>query len=155
MLIKLKKQIAVELEQLDLLVKRYPALIQKCRNESPSELEKDALSALIHSFYSGIENLFKRISIVMDGGPLRGELWHAKLLEQMAQATSSRPAVISEDLRRKLKDYLDFRHVFRHAYVFELKWPRMASLVLEMESVLRQLEEEVAQFLSAIETESR
>jgi len=56
-LIKLKKQIHLELEQLDLLLKRYRNLIEKCRTEAPTEIEIDALATLLHSFYTGVENI--------------------------------------------------------------------------------------------------
>jgi hypothetical protein len=33
---KLKRQIQIELEQMDLLLKRHPGLIEKCRHEAPN-----------------------------------------------------------------------------------------------------------------------
>jgi len=103
--IKLRKQIRVDIEQLNLVLERHPALIDKCRTEPPSELEIDALATTLHSFYTGVENIFKRVSATMDGGSPQGELWHIALLNSMTRATPSRPAVISEDLRDMLKGY--------------------------------------------------
>jgi len=147
---KLGKQVRVELEQMKRLLQRHPGLIEKCRTEPPSHLEIDALATLLHSFYSGVENIFKRVSIAIDGGPPSGLFWHVALLESMARPTASRPAVISESLRQALKRYLDFRHVFRHAYAFELKWSKMSPLVLDVEDTLHALEDELARFLTAI-----
>ena len=104
---------------------------------------------MLHSFYTGIENIFKRIAIELDGAPPTGEAWHRDLLNAMAQRTSNRPAVISELLRDQLRDYLEFRHVFRHAYSFQLKWRKMSSLVLNCETVLKTLETELDSFLKA------
>jgi hypothetical protein len=36
-----------------------------------------------------------------------------------------RPAVIAEPLRARLKEYLDFRHFFRHAYGYTLEWNQL------------------------------
>lgn len=36
--------------------------------------------------------------------------------------------------------YLQFRHVFRHAYLFHLRWEKMAPLVLHCEQLLADLE---------------
>jgi len=58
---------------------------------------------------------------------------------------------MSEDLRKSLKGYLDFRHMFRHAYTVELQWRRMAPLVFQTQSDFRRLETELRQFLSKIE----
>ena len=132
---KLICKIQVELEQMDLLMKRHPGLIDKCHHESPNNIEIDALSSFLHAFYTGIENIFKRISLEMDGGFPESKLWHARLLENMSQSTKSRPAVISSELRIKLRGYMDFRHLFRHAYTFQLKWNKMSGLVLELESI--------------------
>jgi hypothetical protein len=136
----------MELEQMDLLLKRHPGLIEKCRHEAPNNVEIDALSAFLHAFYTGVENIFKRISLELDGERPESELWHARLLENMSRATESRPAVISENLRMQLRGYLDFRHLFRHAYTFQLKWNKMSGLVLELESIYQQFKQELESF---------
>jgi len=54
--------------------------------------------------------------------------------------------VISEPLRDRLKDYLNFRHLFRSAYSFLLQWDRMTPLVLDCQNALEQLEAEIRAF---------
>ncbi len=103
---------------------------------------------MLNSFYNGVENIFKRVCVEL-GDPLpEGESWHKELLDGMAQATSRRKAAISDALRGRLKEYMEFRHFFRHAYVFTLRWDRMKPLVLRCEETLRQLEIELDSFLS-------
>jgi len=46
-------------------------------------------------------------------------------------------------LRGRLKEYMEFRHFFRHTYVFSLRWDRMKGLVLGSEDTLRRLEAEL------------
>jgi len=46
---------------------------------------------------------------------------------------------------------MNFRHVFRHAYSFELMWNKMEKLVLELEPTLNLLESELEQFIQAID----
>lgn len=65
----------------------------------------------------------------------------------MAQPQGNRGPVISEGLYEILLEYLSFRHVFRHAYSFELKWPKMAPLVRECEQTFFRLETELKTFL--------
>lgn len=102
---------------------------------------------MLNSFYNGIENIFKRVAVEL-GDPLpRGESWHQELLDSMAESTSHRRAVISAGLRTRLKEYMEFRHFFRHAYIFTLRWDRMKGLVLGCEETMQQLEAELDAFL--------
>jgi hypothetical protein len=42
---------------------------------------------------------------------------------------------------------MEFRHVFRHAYIFSFRWDRMKTLVLGCEETLHRLEKELSDFL--------
>jgi len=48
-----------------------------------------------------------------------------------------------------LDSYLDFRHFFRHSYVFDLRWDGMEALVLGCEETLKLLEDELDRFFEA------
>lgn len=65
----------------------------------------------------------------------------------MAAPTRVRGALISESLRDILSEYLAFRHVFRQAYSFDLRWDKMSALVLNCETTFRRLETELEAFL--------
>jgi hypothetical protein len=144
---RLEKQVLTELEALTLLLRRHPGLLEKCRKESPTNLELDALASMLHAFYTGVENIFKRVSLEVDGTLPTGPSWHVLLLDAMTSPSASRAAVIGAGLRKTLRGYLDFRHVFRHAYTHELKWSRMAPLVLPLEGVLQQVRGALIAFL--------
>jgi hypothetical protein len=81
-------------------------------------------------------------------------MWHIRLLDTMVNATDSRPAVISPRLRASLRKYLEFRHVFRHAYSFELQWTRMAPLVVNCLTAFEELKGEMGIFLDYLDKES-
>jgi len=84
----------------------------------------------LHAFYSGIENLFRRVAQEMGEGLPRGNSWHSQLLRNMAlEIPQVRPRVIREETRDRLEEFLRFRHVVRHAYGYELKWRRMWDLL--------------------------
>lgn len=144
---KLRKQIAVEEEQLNRLLETYRPILEKCRAGPPSDIELSGLAALLNSFYNGVENIFKRICAEL-GDPLpEGNSWHKELLDSMIEARDQRKAVISAALSARLKEYMEFRHFFRHAYIFTLHWDRMKGLVLGFEDTLRQFEIELDSFL--------
>ncbi|MFZ1074316.1 MAG: hypothetical protein WAO21_12895 [Verrucomicrobiia bacterium] len=58
---KFRKQQATEREQLQRLLSGIHGLLAKCRTTAPTEIELSALAALLHSFYTGVENIFKRV----------------------------------------------------------------------------------------------
>lgn len=146
---RLRKHIAGELQQLHLLLDLHRPLLEKCETTQPSPVELSALAAVLHSFYNGIENIFKRVAEELDGEFPRSEFWHKILLDAMAQATVRRSPVVSSGLRQRLKEYMEFRHVFRHAYTFSLRWERMQALVLGCGETLKLLEEELDRFFGA------
>ena len=117
---RLRKQVTVERQQLHRLLETYRPLFEKCAVSAPNDIEIYALAGLLHSFYNGIENIFKRIAEELDGQSPRSQFWHRELLDSMSQPREVRPAVISESLVERLDSYLDFRHFFRHSYIFDV-----------------------------------
>lgn len=143
------KRANLELAMLRRMLDLHRPLLDEVRSSEPGITELSALAAVLHSFYTGIENIFKGIAVEIDDSFASGEFSHAGLLHQVAQPTDRRPAVISEDLRRQLRYYLDFRHMFRHAYTIELKWRKMADLVLHCEETLDRLQTELEAFFAS------
>lgn len=141
------RQTAFELLQLRQLLDSYSPLLAKVAAADPDHTSTAALGSMLHSFYTGVENIFKRIAIEGEGGVPSGESWHSELLKNMAAPSANRPTVITTSLRDRLADYLAFRHVFRSAYSFLLRWDRMAPLVFDCEATLRSLETELGAFL--------
>lgn len=81
----------------------------------------DSLALSLQSFYTGCENIFRRIAMYVDGELPTGERWHSDLLEQMSIALPNvRPQVITENLRQELKEFLGFRHAIRNIYIFDI-----------------------------------
>jgi hypothetical protein len=147
---KLRKQIAVEQDLINRLLEEHRSLVRKCAADTPDAIERSALAAMLHSFYTGIENVFRRIAIECDGYSPDGDTWHRDILDAMAQPTGRRPAAISQDVHDVLKGYLGFRHMFRHLYSINLNWDRMAGLVLGVEAVWQKADAEFRAFLSTL-----
>jgi hypothetical protein len=144
---RFRKQQAAEREQLQRLLSGVQGLLTKCRDTAPTEIELSALAATLHSFYTGVENIFKRVAVELDGETLRGDSWHRELLLRMKTPTARRPALLSEELHDALHEYLRFRHVFRNAYSFDLDWRKMSPLVLRLEETFEKLANALDVFL--------
>ncbi len=145
----LQEQVTLEQGQLHRLFEVHRPLIEKCAVTPPNNIELSALAAMLHSFYSGIENIFKRATLELGDRMPGGESWHKELLDGMTQATGNRNPVLSPGLRGRLKEYMEFRHVFRHAYTFDMRWVRMKTLVLGCEETLMLVEGELDRFFEA------
>jgi hypothetical protein len=144
---KFRKQQATEREQLRRLLSGIQALLTKCHDTPPTEIELSALAATLHSFYTGAENIFKRAAVELDGQQVRGDAWHRELLLRMKTPTAARPALLSQELHDTLNEYLRFRHVFRNAYSFDLDWRKMSPLVLRLGETFQKLECALDDFL--------
>jgi hypothetical protein len=143
-----------ECRQIDRLMDEYRPLLARIAAREPDNFERSALAAMLHSFYTGVENIFKRIAIATDSGLPGGQNWHRDLLSSMAQPGAHRPAALSPAARLALRPYLDFRHVFRHGYGFDLQWDKMAGLVRGCEETWRLVQKELAEFMAALDREA-
>ena len=147
---ELRPQIAIELENFDRLRSEMEGLL--VLKEEREFIRVRTAGSIIHDLYCGIEKIFEKIAVGVDKNLPEGEDWHRELLLQMAKPlVGLRNGVISEELMRELKEFLRFRHLFRHIYGFELKWERIEPLCLRMESVVEKLKEEINRFLAEIE----
>lgn len=129
------EKVMLELDQIQQLLDTHHQLVDKAQKAVPTVDEIAGLAAVLHAFYSGIENIFKRVAIEIDKKMPDGAYWHSQLIEQMINEASNRPALLTEHLYETLQEYLDFRHVFRQAYCFNLKWDKMCHLVIGIRDV--------------------
>jgi len=144
---KLKEEIRIEMENIERLNKEMKDLLAEIE-EQPSYVEIRAAASILHDFYSSIERIFKKIALLIDKNLPSGENWHIELLSQMAKPFANiRGPVISEELFENLKEYLKFRHLFRHIYGFELKWERFNELCTKLENIIKELKAEIEKFL--------
>lgn len=50
--------------------------MEKCKTTKPDPIERSALAAMLHAFYTGVENILKRIALGINGRLPEGEFWH-------------------------------------------------------------------------------
>jgi hypothetical protein len=143
-----KEKVDTELKQLTSLLEKFERIFNKIAVSEPDAIELSALAAMLHAFYNGCENIFKRIAVEIDHSFPDSPTSHRDLLLQMGNATSVRPAVISLQLLFSLTEYLNFRHVFRHAYTFDLNWQKMSPLVNNCKTIFKELAQELDTFFN-------
>jgi len=145
---RLNQLIQRELDELDKLLCRYADAIRLGSADEPELLHVTALASVLHSFYSGVERIFTDVARRIDGSLPQGDRWHTELLVQMARPTNSRPSVISDATQHQLRQYLAFRHYYRHSYSHSLEWARLRELVAGLTDVWQSTRMDLRQFLS-------
>jgi predicted nucleotidyltransferase len=146
----LKLDITDELKNLDRLVQEGQSYLKTMPPE-PTSMEIRAAASVVHDFYGGVERVFERIAVRLGPGLPAGPSWHILLLRSMESAIEGvRPAVIDHALAVCLVDYLNFRHVFRHNYGYELQWHRLRPLIEGIEATLTRLRRQLEQFMAAL-----
>lgn len=127
-----KEKIKLEISKIDSLVEKSSVLLAKCKSQEPDFIELNAIGSILHSYYSGIESIFNLIYKSSYGKTLSGNMWHSDLFTDMFSKTDKHDPILPQELFSPLKEYLGFRHVFRHAYGYELDWNRLKPLFSEL-----------------------
>jgi len=119
-------------------------------DERRTYLESTALK--LHNFYTGCERIFEKIAGEVNGGVPKTPDWHLRLLRTMSlEIPEVRPRILTPRLADRLGEYLRFRHLVRNIYGFELEEDKLTPLVAEIESVFRDLEDQLGQALIFLE----
>ena len=122
--------------------------------DNPNQLEINGLAAYLHQYYTGIEGIFRRIALQIDGSFATGERYHLDLLNQMAQdIPNERRALIKPQQYMVLKDYLSFRHFFRHAYGYQLRWQELRFKLLIIPETFEQLSQSISDLFQELTEE--
>ncbi len=136
-------RIEFETQQIDRLLEEYGELLTRALRQTPDLVEVTAIASVLHSFYTGVENIFNCIAELVDDRVPSGPQSHSLLLDQMASSCGGRDAILTEDLHRQLYEYLGFRHFYRHGYSFFLEWEKMEELVEPLTGAWDQLKQQL------------
>ena len=107
------------------------------------------LSEIIHSC-GAIPFLGTSRLVVVDG--LLTHLGRARKPSKTNEKGDSSEATsaAAKSLLQNLKEYLRFRHLFRHIYGFKLRWERFKELCVELEGIFKELDFEIKQFMKGL-----
>lgn len=139
-----------EIKKIDTVVNNILELKEILKENIPDKFYIASFGGFLHNFYTGIENIFLRITKRIDKDVPSEISWHKDLLNRMSYDTDFRPHVINEELQKELLEYLNFRHFFRHSYTFELKWEKLKILVDNIDKIYKNLKKDLNKFLKAI-----
>lgn len=144
-------RIRQDLDDLDTITHRVEAIWDRYQG-SDDEYYIDAVALNVHDFYAGLERIFETIARQVDQSMPEGPHWHEDLLDQMASSIpSTRPAVLTPTLRRRLESYRGFRHVVRNVYTIDFDPDQLEPLVRRLPAVRDDVNEQLRAFSDTLE----
>jgi len=132
----MEEQLRVFLAELDAqwkeILKVYLSVDKKSellkRNIDNEDLT-NSLAYKLHNLYSAYEDMFKLIAAFFENQIEDMAKYHTDLLKRMLiEIEGIRPNILSEESFKVLDELRGFRHVFRHAYSYELDAERIVGL---------------------------
>lgn len=152
-ILRLIAEINDELQALAHIQGRVQRAQARFAETPPDEFGLGGIAITLHDSYNAAENIFKRVAAELNGGLPAGQGWHVQLLRDMTiELPGLRPAVIRKETAVLLKEYLDFRHVVRHTYGFDLRWEPIKGLLSRFSPAYESLVTDVRQFLGFLQT---
>lgn len=142
----IKIKVIFEIQQIDKLIFQAGPLLAVCKLKDPDFIQMSAMSAVLHSFYNGIESIFLIIEKFEKHSVTKSAGWHKELLNNAVHVMD----IISSESRDILVEYMQFRHFFRHAYNFQMSWQKMEHLALGIEDVWKRVKSEVEAYIGPV-----
>ena len=129
-----QKKIEAEIEQVEQTIAKLP----KVPLSKLNELELSGVGGILQSFYNGIENILKQTFLKYGKAIPEDPQWHRQIIRQAVQH-----GFISEKTMDMLIPYLTFRHLYRNAYILDLRPDRMQILMDEIKKAFSEFKKEI------------
>ena len=143
----LKTKLLFEISQIDKLLNDGKPLFDLYKIKTPDFIEMSAGAMVLHSFYSGIENILILIFKHYDEQLPNSNKWHMELLDKAFVSEKNRKQIFSNESQKRLEEYLKFRHFVRHSYGFQLEWERMEDLINDIKDFWEIIKKDINNFI--------
>jgi hypothetical protein len=113
---------------------------------APARATVALLAVDLHSYYTLLESLLERVVVALEGQTPGGPSSHAALLKHASRSLETvRPALVRAASLDALDELRRFRHLFRHAYAFDLSFAKMRPALAALGAVHRDIDEDLTQ----------
>lgn len=147
----LREEIDIELELIDSTVSELTALRDDIAQRDPTVREKTAAGAFLAQFYTGIENILKRICHFNAIAIPTGDTWHIDLFKHFCKpGYGPLPVLFDESLASDMAPFRKFRHVVYHGYGFQLDWSRMKEGIESVENVYLRFKTRLLEYMQTL-----
>jgi len=148
---ELREEIGIELELIESVLQELNSLKKDIAGRVPTVREKTAAAGFLAQFYSGIENILKRISAYHAVDLPTGDTWHIDLFKRFCfPPHEPLPILFDETLAAALAPFRKFRHIVYHAYGSQFEWERMREGIETVDDVFTQFNVRLARYLQGL-----
>lgn len=118
------------------------------RRDGKGAVNLESLAYQLHNLYCAFEDLFKIVANFFENHIEDKSKYHRELLLRMKISIEGiRPALLSKESYKLLDSLRAFRHVFRHAYSYELDQQKVDIIVEDVLKLKDLYEREIDYFL--------
>lgn len=128
-------------------------ILKEIDDTNPSSKEKTShLAYLLHNLYCALEDVFQEIARTFENRVEDPSKYHRALLKRMQlDVPGIRPKLLSRESLLVMDELRGFRHIFRHAYDYELDPDKVKGLKHKMLTHWKRLEKDVDIFIDFLE----
>ncbi|MHB9291191.1 hypothetical protein Holit_00263 [Hollandina sp. SP2] len=143
----IKIKIKHEISRIEKLFNDAKPLLDLCKTKEPDIIEITAAAQVLHSFYNGVESIIVLFFKYKNEKLPNDIKWHKTLFEMDFGNNPKNIKIIDDVIKKKLEQYLLFRHFIRHAYSSELDWNEMGPLIKEIEGIWKIIKNDFEVFI--------
>ncbi|MDZ7343446.1 MAG: hypothetical protein ONA90_02905 [candidate division KSB1 bacterium] len=149
----LEADLRAQQKQIDAI---YRKIVQRKKRYTRDPAALESLAYQLHNLYCAFEDLFRIVANHFENQISDQTAWHKELLSRMKlRIEGVRPPLLSGPAHELLSELRGFRHLFRHAYGYELE-PEKIKLVLKKALALKKIyKKDFASFLRQLTTKAK
>ena len=138
--------------QIKEIEKIYRAIEDREKGAKTDQATLESLGYKLHNLYCAFEDLFKIVAQYFENQIEDVARYHKELLRRLSLSIEGvRPALISEKTYKLLDELRAFRHFFRHAYSYELRYEKIVPTLESAYQLKGLYQKDTGQFLNTIE----
>jgi len=147
---KLKEDISDEINLLDQTLNALSDFTGKIVLKDANTAQKASVGTFLMNFYTGVENIVKRVSKEYYHTLPKGASWHKELLDLSCNPPENKIPIFTREIVNRLNPYRGFKHLFVSGYGFKLEMELMVSLINNADSLWSDIKKAVTEFLDKL-----
>ena len=147
----LRAEVSAQIKEIE---KIYSAISERKKGALKSAVNLESLAYKLHNLYCAFEDLFKIVARHFENSVEDIARYHKELLKRMSFTIEGvRPELLSEETFRLLDELRMFRHVFRHAYAYDLQYEKLKPVIKSADMLRGLYKREIERFLDKLKDE--
>jgi len=152
-----EKQLSILCSEIEYQIEIIEAVFDKISDRKQYINDVRGLESLayqLHNLYSAFEDLFLIIAKHFENTIEDESRYHIELLQRMSiDIEGVRPPLLKRETMNWLDELRAFRHVFRHAYSYEIDKKKLQIVLEAAENLSECYKDDVANFLKRLKEE--